>query len=169
MNSARYLHFAAFLFFLFIGMLFVAVVPVEAQICYSSRTVNQYACMPASCSGAGCCDGPTYFACSGDPSRPCPCGVDIEGGYPENNGTCVEICDNWQIGNECKVTGSSTASCDQGTCTWSGTIKSCQTSGSDCSETTEALVYGCWGPGGTPTTPASCGNGTCDAGEDCSS
>ncbi len=168
------------------AMLFLSSHTVHAaDMCYPSRVIEQWGCVPSGCvmdlnASNTCCDQIKY-KCTSDPSVGCSAGgteCDAVGGlYPHADiGPCARFCDRWLSGDTCARIPDTLCSCSSyaNGCTCSNTVvKTCsqQSQYGSCSEDTSYKTYGCMGPGpGTPmptANPASCGDGICQANEDC--
>jgi hypothetical protein len=161
MVSSFIVSFVSFIVVLFI---LITPTPVNAQVCYAARTINQFACI-----GSSTCSQ-TYYACAGNPSLTCggpgddgPCAAEYGGG----GSSCDQFCSNWVADSGCQSTGSYSVSCNPSTCTANVTLTTCAGgvgpgNGNACFEDTDNLTYGCWGPG------SSCGDGFCNGSETCS-
>lgn len=169
----KLLHITCYLVFAVFILAMSALKPEKvfaAQVCWTQRYMKQFAC-ETNCTGRLCCDGPGYWGCSGNPSRPCVEGSScpINGTYPTNDGTCAWYCDKWltctDVGCKCIDTGDFLGKCSSKAdrCNWIGKLQTCKTQSSGtCVDGTEVLTYGCWSGTGL------CPNGTCDIGETCS-
>lgn len=146
--------------------------PVFANVCWPQRTINQHRCvgLPGACSGwiTPCVgydefgSGLTKIAAETD------CATKCGGVYP---GYCgVTYCTGYSSTSTCAVEDFYAQCTAPPSCQAEAVIANCtiNEAGTECNETTQTLVYGCWGPGNTPTPMPSCGDGTCDADENCS-
>lgn len=119
----------------------------------------------AGCSGTVPC-GADVVDCSCSISGPANCSYNGQACGTGNVGTCScpTICDTTQNNLQCSALE------DQNACNTLGTLSNCD---KKCSVSRpDSGNYCTWGGGGgstpVPTTPASCGNGTCGSGESCS-
>ena len=118
---------------------------VFANQCAPTRIVNQYACRSSSppsgcrdCGIAGC--RRCQWQCAYTFGKVCdPRNSNCGPGEGECIATCQDFC---TTGYECVVT-SGTVPCDQASCSWTGSIRQCETqsAGSGCSERTETVSY----------------------------
>lgn len=168
---------------------FLIAQPVSAQsTCAPTRIINQFGCV----SRQGSCSR-NHTECSGNPGVPRSCGVGNP--CPPATGSCVTICDAFNVVPSCEATGSITVGCNQGTCSANAAPVTCSGGGGgpgSCTENTSNLTYSCWvtnppppgggGPGGgscpacfsLSAAPNNCGevgrvdgSGSCGAGERC--
>ncbi len=140
----------------------VLVPKVQADVCYTSRVINQWLCGPAN--GNIC--KTEVKQCAG----PAPLGgstCSSSGNTPYGYCNCVPVCVEYYLNGSTCQTSSFYASCTAApSCNVVTIIYSCtQVDAVTCTEKSEAYSGQCWGPG---SPPAVCGNSICEGGETCS-
>jgi hypothetical protein len=153
----------SFLTIFFIFFLSLAIAPkAQADVCYSSRVINQWLCGPSS--GDVCTK--EQLQCAGPlPVGGMSCTVDVNTPYGFCN--CVKVCTQYTTGGSLCQTSAFYAACTAApSCNVVTSIKSCtQVDAVTCSEKTLSFSGQCWGPG---SPAAVCGNNICEGGETCS-
>lgn len=147
----------------------------DALVCWTQRVINQHRCVGTQSSCFMFRSQSRYSGCSasGGSASSAKSACESSCAGPYSGPQCYDAyCTNYTNNTyECDVENYVAGCFPEPRCEAIANIANCDVNydGSSCSQTTQSLTYGCWGPG-NPTgtaTPTTCGNGICGSGESC--
>ena len=160
MRCFKIIFYCLFIFFVF----FVLQHPktVYAQVCWTTRTVYQYACVNCNPADPDCKVCKTYeYKCavdlSGCSEQNYKAGTGCQDAVYGNVGPCLKLCSVYNTGTtDCRKSNEDYVECTSAAegCKVNQTLKDCyfDANNNACVDTSNPNTFTCWGPGGpTPT------------------